>query len=297
MKRLIKGVMHRFHSGRSKCSFEALLNCKPFCVLPTFGLEITTPSCRFWWCSWPSTRKIPLVRCNGMHHLVNGRFVVVRQLTSFYPNTSKRYTCQFFVLFFLPPCQIPLSVPSLLRLEYSDIYSDWQMQEKTLKLVILWLRGMITGIFTAELFGLMKPETNWIQHYLEGGGKWGRHRFPMKEIKQKTEMISEQGIISSYLFRQIPLFLLRNATPAFDVSHCSAAGPHDSAHGEPHQQAETGNAASSCRASPVIWWVCSKPHEATLAFSVRWLSFCLPVLKPQEIFPSPQALWTPASLT
>lgn len=28
----------------------------------------------------------------------------------------------------------------------------------------------------------------------------------------------------------------------------------------------------------VIWWVCFKPHEATLASSVSWLSFCLPVL-------------------
>lgn len=34
------------------------------------------------------------------------------------------------------------------------------MQEKPLKLVILRLRGMTTGIFAASLFGLMKPETN-----------------------------------------------------------------------------------------------------------------------------------------
>lgn len=88
-------------------------------------------------------------------------------------------------------------------------------------------------------------------------------------------------------------FLLsENATPAFDVlfacspqhcSHSSYIQSHTHTHTQlkhtlpPCSRNKQGCIFSACL-FPVIWWVCCKPHEATLASSASWLCFCLPVL-------------------
>lgn len=92
---------------------------------------------------------------------------------------------------------------------------------------------------------------------------------------------SPRTSISSNLFRQIPLLPQQHLTCLSLIARATWQCPRRTAQTDTHRRfrraAETRNVVSSRRASPVIWWVCSKPHEATLAFSVRWLSFCLPV--------------------